>query len=279
MRQACLAIAFLLAVSSIYAAAPQPSNWVVLFQDDFETAANNWQDPPTSDPNAVWQRVNDGGNTVYSGQDHITLSLVGQAWGDHRLGSRIKLLSGQLNVYYRRVALGCGGYFVSFSTNGMGLGKWNADCSVGSSQRGAGTYSAGKWYQLEIVGIGGDLKVYVDGNLTIQYTDPNPLTWGGIAFESLGSGSVEVDDVEVSGAPPQVSQSARPVIFLSSGVCRSTTLSESGSPAPTPIRSRGRPVRIATCPIVVPNSLSAPNGEASSATRRPSSATWPGLYP
>jgi hypothetical protein len=56
---------------------------------------------------------------------------------------------------------------------------------------------------VEIVGIGGSLKIYVNGVLKLDYTDPNPLSSGGIAFECLDS-PVMVDDVEVTGPAPPV---------------------------------------------------------------------------
>ena len=45
---------------------------------------------------------------------------------------------------------------------------------------------------------GGNIRVYVDGILRIDYTDPEPLLNGAIAFETLDDSRVYLDDIYVS---------------------------------------------------------------------------------
>ena len=42
-----------------------------------------------------------------------------------------------------------------------------------------------RWYDVEIVGEGGHIQVFVDGNLELEYTDDDPVLQGTIAFETL----------------------------------------------------------------------------------------------
>jgi len=207
LRFAGLAFLVSSAVFPGFASAPQPSNWIALLQDNFVSTANNWQTWGAPDPNSSWQRVNDGGQTVYLGQGQIYLGLVGQSWSDFRFASQIKLLQGMLNINYRTPASGCAGYQVTFGSGGLRLNRMAANCSIGASQFGTGTYSAGVWHQFEIVGIGGDIKVYVDGVLRVDYVDPSPVLSGGISFQSAMSGGIEVGDVEIDGPPPPLPQS------------------------------------------------------------------------
>ena len=62
------------------------------------------------------------------------------------------------------------------------------------------SHALDRWYQVEIVGVGGHLQVYVDGQLELDYTDTDPLTRGGIAFELVPDSRVMLDDIQVRPA-------------------------------------------------------------------------------
>jgi hypothetical protein len=51
---------------------------------------------------------------------------------------------------------------------------------------------------------GGKIEVLCDNRKLFVYTDPNPLTSGGVAFENLTEAATLVDDVIV-GIPPRPS--------------------------------------------------------------------------
>ena len=46
----------------------------------------------------------------------------------------------------------------------------------------------------------------LDTAVVLTYTDPEPLTSGGVAFESITDAQVLIDDVEIRGTAPDVSQ-------------------------------------------------------------------------
>jgi len=54
-------------------------------------------------------------------------------------------------------------------------------------------------YEIEIVGSGQHLRFLVDGELEWEYTDPNPLSGGTFAFETLEDSAAFIDDIRVFG--------------------------------------------------------------------------------
>jgi uncharacterized protein (TIGR03437 family) len=185
--------------------APQPANWVVLFQDNFSPPANNWQ-VWGADATDNWQLAQDGSETVYSGQGYAWLNLTGRQWNDYRFASQIKLLRDGVILNYRLTSVTTR-YFVSLQTGGLRFSK-STDSSPAAVVVASdnSVYSLGTWYEVEIVGIGGDIKTYVNGVLKMEYVDPAPLTFGGINFSGFGDTLAEVANVEVSGPPSPVSQ-------------------------------------------------------------------------
>jgi hypothetical protein len=54
-----------------------------------------------------------------------------------------------------------------------------------------------EWHTVEVVENGGKLKVYFDDVLLFDYTDPEPILNGRIAFQHPDYGHVHIDDVLV----------------------------------------------------------------------------------
>jgi hypothetical protein len=67
---------------------------------------------------------------------------------------------------------------------------------LATSQNPAGL-SLNQWHTVAVSGTGGALTVTVDGVTALTYTDPQPLTQGGIAFETLDDSEAWIDDVAV----------------------------------------------------------------------------------
>ena len=180
----------------------QPAGWQTIFTDDFERASlgSNWQMQITEDPAASWNIVQDGTNSVLAGQGHSFLYLWAVDWSDYRFKARVKLLrNGAINLNYRNT--GCTRYFVGFGPGSVSLNR-TLPCGTHTPLVSAsGNYQANQWYVVEIVGVGPNVKVYVDGSLKIDYTDSNPVLFGRAAFEPPSNALVYLDDVEVSGPP------------------------------------------------------------------------------
>jgi len=178
------------AAELLAAAAPEG---VLLFRDDFEDGvADGWELEPG------WQIEQEDGNYVLSGEGHSWARLTtGQDWTDYALRLRLRLFGGVIHINYR-VSDDAGRYFIGFRERGLYLAKeapWGSLFTLAESDV---FHGLGEWHDVEIVGRGGHLQVYVDGVLEIDFTDSEaPLLQGSIAFETLEGSYAQVDDVEV----------------------------------------------------------------------------------
>jgi photosystem II stability/assembly factor-like uncharacterized protein len=168
-----------------------------LFQDDFGSGnANRWQVEPG------WQVEDDGGNLVLSGSGHSFARAGSLYWSNYSFKTRVKLMDAGSGVHLNYRSQGCDRYYVGFNSGGLYLSKtfpcpaWTELTSV------AETYNSNQWYAVEIIGDSGNIKVYVDGSLKIDYTDSSPLLNGSISFEVLDNSHVHFDDVFVTTDEP-----------------------------------------------------------------------------
>ncbi len=175
------------------------------FEDDFEgDHADKW------DIEEGWSVIPENGNYVLQGIGHKWARAHSESWGDYTFQTRIKLLEGSVHVNFR--VCDEGRYFFGFHEGGLSLQKqfnqWAEFADLTDNQQ---HYNLNQWYDLEVEVEGGNIRVYVDGILRIDYTDPEPLLSGSIAFETLDSSHVYVDDVYVS------LESADSVVYAGTG--------------------------------------------------------------
>ena len=204
---AIILIFFVLALAFVSCTRERQSGWTMLLNDDFEDGiADGWHfSDSTCRPLATpWPIVKDGGKFAFSGSDHTwALSEVGQEWSDYSMEVRLKLISGGVNLNCR--LSDTGRYFISFNDSGLFLHKqiWtDTFFNLGVDQT---PHTFGSWYTVKVVCTQGNLKIYVDGELRLDYTDPDYILQGSIALETLDDSHVLFDDLEVVGkasAPP-----------------------------------------------------------------------------
>ncbi len=161
------------------------------FEYDFEDGtADGWKS------DAGWSVIQENGNYVLQGVGHEWISTGSESWTDYTFESKVKLIEGQVHVNYR--VSGSGRYAVGISDGSLYLmrtfkGEHTQLESV------AMQFSQNTWYDIEIVGKGNNIKIYVNGSLKIDYTDTeSPVLNGRIAFESLPDSKIYVDDVRVT---------------------------------------------------------------------------------
>jgi photosystem II stability/assembly factor-like uncharacterized protein len=176
-----------------------PTNWVVSFQDDFQEGnVDQWN------LESGWTLENDVSNFSLRGVGHGWARItVGSDWADYSLQTHVRLFSPDAGIHLNfRAADNGNRYAIRFDSGGTHLAK---EMPVGSGVNVLAEYitphAIGVWYNVEIIGTGAYLRVYVNGSLDIAYTDSNPITAGRIAFESL-AGTNDVDDVVVRTVPP-----------------------------------------------------------------------------
>ncbi len=138
------------------------------------------------------------GKWALRGRGPYRATYTRRAWGDCALMVRLNVVEGGLRIHYRVGKRG-ESYFVSFGAEGIVLHKAaRRDQHVMLRSR-PGPLRRGRPYWITIAGQGARLRVYVDGQLKITYTDARPLRYGHIALETLEGSDVYVDAVKVLG--------------------------------------------------------------------------------
>jgi photosystem II stability/assembly factor-like uncharacterized protein len=188
---------------------PIPSNWTILFKDDFEDElADGWNLGPG------WDVELDDGKYVLSGEGHDWAQPDIMGWVDCVIEAKIKLLTGGVHFSFRnsdqrisateRIA---SRYFLGLMEDSIYLGKQVG--SVFSNLFSGDIYTSKEtWHTVRIVAQGASIKIYMDNGLVADVVDTdNPLLFGRFAFETLPDSHVHFDDLIVFGQPSPVSSS------------------------------------------------------------------------
>ena len=83
------------------------------------------------------------------------------------------------------------GYFVGIVGDGVVLGKQNY--SYSELARASGTYTEGNTYELRAECRGANIRVFVDGALVLEYTDPDPYIQGMVGLRTYQSSAKFAD--------------------------------------------------------------------------------------
>jgi photosystem II stability/assembly factor-like uncharacterized protein len=143
------------------------------------------------------------------GQGHQWARYTEGTWQDFRVLFRVRLDRGTVHLNYR--VSGTRRYFIGFHQGGLYLSKQTGpDTFSDNLAEAVATYNLGQWYQVEIAGQGGHLQIKVDGTVAMDYTDADPLTQGGIAFETLEDSQACLDDILVYGPAPTPTPTPEP---------------------------------------------------------------------
>ena len=184
-------------IALLFSASPGLAVQTVLFQDDFSSGnAARWQLDPG------WQVASDGANYLLTGSGHSFARPGSSNWSSYSLKTKVRLVeaSSALHLNYR--SQGCERYFIGFNTGGLHLSK-TYPCDTHTQLAAAGAViETGRWYSVEVSGSQGNFKVYLDGVLMIDYTDPAPILNGATAFEVLTDAPVQFDDVVAATDEP-----------------------------------------------------------------------------
>ncbi len=167
----------------------------ILFQDDFSSGnADRWQ------LQKGWQVLSDDANFVLIGSQHSFASTGSTLWTNYSLTTRVKLMTAGsgTSINFRSQGQGCYRYFIGFYMGGVYLCKTYPCDTQPPLVNVSGAHNVNQWYTVKIVCNAGNIKVYVDGLLQIDFTDPVPLTGGAISFEVLDNSTVHFDDVVVA---------------------------------------------------------------------------------
>ena len=141
---------------------------------------------------------------MLKGSGHFWARPSIKPWRDFCLRFRLNLQHGCIHLVYRLNDKGR--YFIGFHKHGSYLNKqyW-PETFIDLLSREVVTRNLDRWYEIEIVGSGPHLRFLVDGELEWEYTDPEPLSGGTFAFETLEESAVYIDDIRVFGQVPDTS--------------------------------------------------------------------------
>lgn len=168
-----------------------------LFQDDFDNGnANSWL------LEEGWQVLQDDGNFVLSSSQHSFAKAGSTFWTNYSMTVRVKLQTNNSGTHLNYRNQGCDRYFVAFNAGVVSLSKTYPCGTHAQLASVSSSHALNQWYTVKIVGDAGNIKVYVDDLLQIDFTDPAPLLNGGIAIEGLDNSSVYYDDVAVVSNMP-----------------------------------------------------------------------------
>jgi hypothetical protein len=178
-------------------AAPAPG--AVLSESFDQGVARGWELEPG------WQVAQYGaGQFGLHGVGHVWASHTAGTWSNFTLALKLNLARGGIHINYRTA--GPQRYFIGFRQGGIYLMKqtgpqqFSGELARAQNPRGL---TPRQWHNVTVTGNGGQISVTVDGATALTYTDPNPITQGGIAFETLDDSDAWIDDVVVSlGAAP-----------------------------------------------------------------------------
>ena len=168
-------------------------NWIQYFYDNFEDGdAKGWG------LGSGWKVLEDDGNFVLDGSDQEwQYASTGEpTWHNYSLQAKIRLINGNMQVNYRFSEYGR--YIIRLNTESIDLAKNSPSehIEIASENIQVGYY---EWNIVKVVGNNGQIKIFFNDLLKIEFNDPDPFLFGKIAFENSDNGHVQIDDVSVKG--------------------------------------------------------------------------------
>jgi len=128
-----------------------------------------------------------------------TIEPPSSEWSDYTLVIRAKVYSGSGHVDFR-VVPDAGFYSLELNLNkGYRLLKM-VDRIEYTLFRYSGKVEQNRWYQIKIELKGNTIRIFLDGQLAIHYTDDsNPYRVGGCRFRAVSRSLMHIDDLSVHG--------------------------------------------------------------------------------
>ncbi|MFQ6134753.1 MAG: PKD domain-containing protein [Nitrososphaerales archaeon] len=183
----------------------------VLFQDDFEKGnVNGWA------LGDEWSIVEEDGNHVLNMRGVVSQAIGYRYWIDYAFQSNVKIVQDSLLMLFRVNMQLKGSYMIRIGLDHVNLnrevrgrGDALADADI--------TLQPNKWYTIRIEGRRNNIKIFIDDELTIDYTDgsESAILYGNIGFETFQSSYIQIDDVlviDLHGAPICNVQEGEPTV-------------------------------------------------------------------
>ena len=183
----------------------------LIFKDDFEDGDfSDWS--KSVDPNiegSVWKVVKENDNYVLSGEGHCWSTTGDPGCTDYIFEFKMKPIKGQVHINFRltQTQAGTERYLIRFYTSGPCLSKGEAylkEERITDLKFFNIALNSDNWYTIKIICFGNNIKIYLNNNLVLDYTDENnPYLSGLVGFEPVPyegtkPSHILFDDVKVS---------------------------------------------------------------------------------
>ena len=153
---------------------------------------------PFDDPEMPWWEHSPGVE-VSEGMLHIEpghFAIRPGDWRDFRLQARVRWFGeGEFIVGYR--STGASSYIFLVGRNYLALQKETDGNLVELAFARKVPVPTERWFDLEILAIGGGHFVLLNDEIVLEVTDPEWLAGGGVFLESIGSARLEVDELQL----------------------------------------------------------------------------------
>jgi hypothetical protein len=181
--------------SSPPALAPTPVG--LSFKSDFENGkTEGWlfSYPYGVTSNTEWMVIQENGNHILKGTGPNRADAGSRDWGDYSFSTRVNFDQGHSNISFR--VGDYGRYYLLLYADGLELVK-SSNMKAVYIASVKPNINPNQWYSLQTELSGANIKVYLDEVLQFQYTDPEPLLKGAIAFQPDWECHLLIDDVQV----------------------------------------------------------------------------------
>ncbi|MEN8230341.1 MAG: T9SS type A sorting domain-containing protein [Bacteroidota bacterium] len=187
-------VCFLIFISPVSTGLAQ-SDWEQLFFDDFQSGnSDNWT------LQEGWSIFQLDTNYLLAGENHFWANCkTGSAWIDYSFKCKLNIQYGAIHLNFRKSDRGR--YIFGLSKDQLYLTRDDLWGEYTELVSGGYTLTEGAWYDIEIIANLKTIQVYINEELMVQVWDELALEMGTIAFESLDSSKVYVDQVEITGSP------------------------------------------------------------------------------
>ena len=171
-----------------------------LFEDNFDNADRWVFSDANGNPVVLgkdWSIVDESGNNVLKGINHNWANIGEENWKDYVFKAKIKVSKGGVHLNFKKNE--GDRYFMGISGDGLYLNKnFNQGQKLATLLSLPERIELDKWHEVVINSNKNNIKIYLDGNLKMDYSDKEALNQGAIAFETLDDSIVYIDEVRVS---------------------------------------------------------------------------------
>jgi len=166
----------------------------ILLEEDFSSVLVGWTLKGKSATT-----VDEAGEKVWNGEDGGTATPPSSEWSDYTFRFRVKIITGSCSIDFRIVP-DVGFYSLELNPEkGHRLTK-TLDQIEYTLSRYSGKIYRNRWHQIKIEVKGNIVKIWLDNELSIHYTDDSiPYRVGGCQFRAFSRSRMFVDDFLAHG--------------------------------------------------------------------------------